>query len=647
MRCICAFLFLIENANERAFKIIGTAGHIDHGKSSLIKALTGTDPDRLAEEQQRGMTIDLGFAFLDKDIAFIDVPGHEKFIKNMVAGASTVDAALMVIAADDGVMPQTREHLDILQILQIKHGIIALTKIDMVEEEWLDMVVEDIRELAHNSFLRDAPIMRVSSSTGEGVAALRDALIELVQRTPSRRNRGLFWMPVDRSFSVKGHGTVVTGSILSGSIKSGDAMELLPAQKPLRIRGIQTHGQSVDSAGLGERAAFNIMNISKEDINRGDVIASPDYFEPSMRFDARLFLLPGAAKSLTNRTRIRLHLGTREIMARIKLLGCDKIEPGSEAFVQLLTEDVAVAQKRDPFVIRQYSPQVTIGGGVILDANPKAHKRSDKSVLAALALLVNFDPEELVLSTLMQSKKEPITFSYLCKQTGLASDQAEHIIKELLAKNQAIQIGKKPAYLHRQNVDALKSTIINIIQDYHKNEPLRPGINRANLRASSGIKAANAFDRLVRELLEEGKIEERSNIIKLAGRQIRLGAEDEMFAEKIYDLLNRAGFNTPPAKIMADQLQVDEATVQKLLGALLGMEKAVRLEGDIYFTTAAVDRAKEMLRAFAQKKKEISVAEFREMLNTSRKFAMPLLGYFDAQGITSRVGDVRQILAKT
>ena len=630
-----------------AFKIIGTAGHIDHGKSSLIKALTGTDPDRLAEEQQRGMTIDLGFAFLDKEIAFIDVPGHEKFIKNMVAGASTVDAALMVIAADDGVMPQTREHLDILNILQIKHGIIALTKIDMVEEEWLDIVEEDIRELVQNSFLRDAAIMRVSSSTGEGIGPLRDALVELVQQTPSRRNRGLCWMPVDRSFTVKGHGTVVTGSILSGSIKNGDTMELLPAQKPLRIRGIQTHGKAVDSAGLGERAALNLMNLSKEDIKRGDVIASPGYFKPSMLFDAKLFILPGAAKTPANRARIRLHLGTREIMARLKLLGCDKIEPGGEAFVQLLAEEHAVAQKREPFVIRQYSPQITIGGGIILDANPTAHRRSDKAVLKRLALLESSDPEELILTTLMQSKKEPIKISDLCKQTGLASDQAEQIMHDLLNKKQIIQIGKKAAYFHVQNFEMLKVDFLNIIARYHKDEPLRPGINRANLQARSGIKAAHAFDRIVQDLLRDAKIEKNNNIIKLAGRTIHLGSDDEALADNIYGILDQAGFSTPPAKIMAEQLQASEATIQKLLGALLGMGKVVRLEGDIYFTTSAIKRAEELLRTFAQKNEEISVGEFREMLNTSRKFAMPLLGYFDARGVTSRVGDVRQILAKT
>jgi selenocysteine-specific elongation factor len=629
-----------------AHKIIGTAGHIDHGKSSLIKALTGTDPDRLSEEQERGMTIDLGFAFMDKEIAFIDVPGHERFIKNMVAGASTIDAALLVIAADDGVMPQTREHLDILNLLQIKNGVIALTKIDMVEEDWLDIVEDDIRDALKNSFLKESKILRVSSNTGEGIPSLRDALVNLLAQTPSRQDRGIFWMPVDRSFSIKGHGTVVTGSILSGKIRIGDTIELFPAQQQLRIRGIQTHGESAKTAGIGERTALNVMNIAKDQIERGNVVATAGYFQPSNLFDAKLYVLPNAPRALTNRTRVRLHLGTREVMARLRLLGFDKIEPGNEAFVQLLTEEITVAQKRDPFVIRQYSPQLTIGGGVILDANPKAHRRSDKDILKILKGLENFDPVEIVTSVILQQKMQPIKVNDLCKQTGLETDHVARILDELLSKHIIIQVGAKSAYVHFQIYETVSNKILNIVEEFHKKNALKAGISRANLLSQSGIKAPQLFERILLDHKENDTLVEINSVVKYKNHQIKFDSEDNKAAQIILKLLQESNFTTPPLKIIAEHTGIREEKVQRILGALLGLEKIIRFEGDIYFHMTAIETAKRKLIKFALKKEEITVSDFREMLNTSRKFAMPLLGYFDELGITMRVGDVRQILIK-
>ena len=626
-----------------AHKIIGTAGHIDHGKSSLIKALTGTDPDRLAEEQERGMTIDLGFAFLDKEIAFIDVPGHEKFIKNMVAGASTVDAVLLVIAADDGVMPQTREHLDILRLLQIKHGIIALTKIDMVEDDWLDVVEDDIHDLVQSTFLKEAQILRVSSTTGEGVGALRKALVGMLAETPSRQDRGVFWMPIDRSFSIKGHGTVVTGSVLSGRIKMGDAVELLPAKKSLRLRGIQTHGASTESAGLGERTALNLMNIAKDDIQRGDVVATAGYYEPTSLFDAKLYMLQNAPRALTNRARIRLHLGTREIMARVKLLGCDKIEPGSEAFVQIKTEEIAVSQKRDPFVIRQYSPQFTIGGGVILDSNPKTHRRSDKLILQMLKSLDKFDPAETVVSILLQNNSQPLKLNEISKLSGLESEQVINIVDDLVLKQTIVKIGAKPSYLHRQIYERHEGDLLDLVQTFHQKNPLKAGISRANLKVQSGIKAPQMFDYILDNLKNQNKLVESNTIIKNPSHEIKLNPDDEKAAQRVLKLLEDSMFATPPAKIIAEQIGLNEENVNKILGALLGLGRIIRFEGEIYFSSNSLEKAKNMLIDFGRNKKEITVGEFREMLNTSRKFAMPLLGYFDDVGITIRVEDIRHI----
>ena len=624
-----------------AHKIIGTAGHIDHGKSRLVLALTGTDPDRLNEEQKRGMTIDLGFAFLNDNIAFIDVPGHEKFIKNMVAGVSTVDVALLVVAADDGVMPQTREHLDILQLLQLERGLIALTKIDMVEKEWLDVVEEDIRDAVADTFLQDAPLFRVSAANGQGIPELRQAIIDTVAQTPTRPDRGIFWMPVDRSFTIKGHGTVVTGSVLSGSVQVGDSVDLLPAQRPIRIRGIQTHGRSAESAHLGDRAALNLHNISKDDIQRGDVLATSNAVAPTTLMDAKLHLLASAPKALPHRARVRLHLGTREIMARVKLLGRDSLPPGHAAFVQFVLEEPAVAQKRDAFVIRRYSPQLTIGGGIILDTRPKPHRRSDRAALEQLQRLETFDPLEIVTSALLQHNM-PLKFNDLARESDVDVETLQSVLEELLDRHQIQKFGKD-SFLHQQNFQRIKNDITKTLQQYHQREPLRPGLKKANLLAQTSPSAPNVFEAALQELQEDNSIAISDDIVKLRSHTIQLSSKDEQLADEILAILEEAKFSTPPVKILAQTTQRPPEDVQRSLDALQGLGKLVRLEGDLYFTVTSIETAKLLLHQRGQTQPEISVAEFREMLNTSRKFAVPLLNYFDDMGVTERLGDVRRI----
>lgn len=623
-----------------AHKIIGTAGHIDHGKSSLVRALTGTDPDRLAEEQERGMTIDLGFAFLNQDIAFIDVPGHEKFIKNMVAGVSTVDMALFVIAADDGVMPQTREHLDILKILQLEHGLIALTKIDLVDMEWLEIMEEDIRTLVRNSFLEQARIVRVSSITGEGIAELRGAIIELAQQTQPRRDRGVFWMPIDRAFTIKGHGTVITGSVLSGRVAVGDTCELLPLRRSVRIRGIQKHGAPAEVATIGDRAALNLMNIAKEDIERGNILATHNYFSPTKLLDARITLLRNAPKAISNRTRVRLHLGTREILARIKMLGVDKIEPGASSYAQLLLEEEAVAQKHDPFVIRRYSPQLTIGGGFILDTNPPPHKRMDQSVLARLQKLETLEPLQVITSIMLQSQK-PMTPAELAQKSGFDITTIEPILANLLEKGHLLAFGPKKSVLHAQNYEKIQKDVLSALQTFHGKEPIRPGMKKANLLAQTAKNIPDVFDAALQKLAKENQIVISSDVVRLQSHEIKLGDAAAELAKKIYTILEQNQYTTPPIKIIAQMLECPQDEVQIGLNALLGLGEILRFESDIYFTKAAIEAAKEKLFQFG--KEEITVGEFRQLLNTSRKFAIPLLGYFDASGITERSGDSRLI----
>lgn len=623
--------------------IIGTAGHIDHGKSSLVKSLTGTDPDRLHEEQERGMTIDLGFAFLNDEIAFIDVPGHEKFIKNMVAGVSTVDMALLVIAADDGVMPQTREHLDILSLLNLTTGVIALTKIDMVDEEWLHLVEEDVKNLLRSTFLEKAPIFRVSSTTGVGIQELKEALVSLAGNTKGRSDRGVFWMPVDRSFTIKGFGTVVTGSVLSGTVQPGDNLELLPQKRSVKIRGVQTHGASVESAGIGDRAALNLANISKEEIERGNVLATPGYFEPSLIFDARLRLLKSAKKALKHRARIRLHVGTREILARIRPLEGDVIEPGEEAIVQLLLEEPAVAMKRDPFVIRQYSPPITIGGGIILDTNPgKRHKRLDKSVVERLRNLEKLDPRELLDAALIAAAKTPIKAQELARSTGLKDEQISILLKELRETGKAITFGSgtKESFFHSVNLNKLKDLLLKTLEDFHKKEPLRGGMSKAEL--SQQLKAdPRVFEAALESLVALENVTVKQQLVRLSSFRITLTADDEKLAGSITSLLEENLFNTPSEKELAEKLNVQQTTVAKVVGALQGMEEIVRIEGNILFHPKAIEAAKETVRQLGSKGREFSVSEFREKLGTTRKYAMALLSHFDETGLTERVGEGR------
>ncbi|HNW59384.1 MAG TPA: selenocysteine-specific translation elongation factor [bacterium] len=626
--------------------IIGTAGHIDHGKSALVKALTGTDPDRLAEEHERGMTIDLGFAFLSPEIAFIDVPGHERFIKNMVAGVSTIDLALLVIAADDGVMPQTREHLDILSLLGVPRGLVVLTKIDLVDAELLDLVRDEVRETLHNTFLESAPLFEVSTLTGAGMPALREALIAAAGQMPGRRQRTTFWLPVDRSFVIKGFGTVVTGTLLSGAAAVGDPLELLPSGRLVKIRGLQQQGRSVEQVTSGYRTALNLQNIRRDEVQRGDVLATPGEFAASRRMDARLHLLKSGRKELTQHMRVRLHMGTRELMARVKILEAERLAPGGSALVQLLLEEPAVARRREPFVIRQYSPAFTIGGGSILDAAAAPHRRMDRNTLERLAALEHPDPFEAVAAALLADPFTPQSTAALAARCGLEADEAGHLLATGVANGElmATGTGGKTLYLHREGYAQLLDRIKATLEAFHQREPLRPGMSKAELRAQIGGNISPRLcDQALAALAAAGRIEEQPQWVRLAGHTIRLSAGDAALAERIHALLEAAPFAPPGEEEIARSLAAPAGEVRRLLGALQGMGHIVRLEGDLYFTVAALAEAERRLLDFAREREEISVGEFRELLATSRKYAVPLLNWFDQKGRTERIGDSRLV----
>lgn len=626
--------------------IIGTAGHIDHGKSSLVKALTGTDPDRLAEEHERGMTIDLGFAFLNPEIAFIDVPGHEKFIKNMVAGVSTIDLAMLVIAADDGVMPQTREHLDILSLLRLERGFIVITKIDMVEADLLELVLEEVRSAVKGTFLDKAPLFAVSSITGAGIAELKAALLAAAEAMPARPLHGLFWMPVDRSFVIKGFGTVVTGTLRSGGATVGDVLELLPAGRMVKIRGLQQQGRSVERVTSGYRTALNLQNISREEIERGDVLASPGHFRGTRLLDARLHLLKSAAKELPNRARLRLHLGTREVMARVKLLNAERLLPGESALVQLLLEAPAAAMRREPFVVRHYSPAFTIGGGAILDPAPTPHRRFDKKTLTNLEALEHPDPIEMISAALLADPLVLRSVADVAAHCSIDIPECEALLAAAAARGEVtiLGAGSKALYGHASGGEQLAVLIQKRLAEFHRREPLKPGMSKAELRAQLGGQVApKLFDHTLADLAASGAIVQQPQWVKLSSHEVRLSPADEKTAEQITNRLATTPFAPPEEGTLAQELGLPVSEVRRLLTALQGMGRVVRLEGELYFLAVALQAAEGKLRQYGVEQEEISVGAFRELLGTSRKYAVPLLNWFDQLGLTERVGDNRLI----
>ena len=624
--------------------VIGTAGHIDHGKTALVEALTGVNADRLKEEKARGITIDLGFVFMGDQITIIDVPGHERFIKNMVAGVSAIDLVLLVVAADDGVMPQTREHLDILRLLQVKRGIVALTKSDLVDEEWLELVREEISDLVEDTFLKGAPVIAVSSVTGEGIEELSAAIEEAVRRAEGKVDREIFRMPVDRSFSMRGFGTVVTGTVLSGSVTVGDRVELLPAAKELRIRGIQQHGRDASDVRVGDRAAINLVGVEREGVTRGDLLAAPGYFRPSFMMDARLDLLKSCPKPLKNRTRVRLHIGTAEIMARVVLLDKDRLGPGESGLVQLRLETPGVATRSDPFVIRRYSPARTIGGGRVLDGVPRKHGRLEPEVLEMLAALEQEDPAEVILARLRTSPDEMKSPRGIAAETGLASGMVKEHLDRLEAEGRIRTLLRDDEILvfDRGHWDALEGRTERTLQAFHESHPLRPGLKREELRDILGARVDQIlFDTLLADLRDRGRIKMTEALLSMASHRIRFSPHQEALSEKLEETLLKEGFSPSGEEELASALGARRDEVRAVLDAMRSMGKLVRVDESALFHARTVEEAKTRLTHYLRERDQVTISEFRDLIGASRKYALPLMNYFDAIRVTERKGDVR------
>ncbi|MDZ7265167.1 MAG: selenocysteine-specific translation elongation factor [candidate division KSB1 bacterium] len=624
--------------------VIGTAGHIDHGKTSLVKQLTGTDPDRLPEEKERGMTIDLGFAFLGDNITIIDVPGHEKFVRNMVAGVSTIDLVLLVIAADDGVMPQTREHLDILKLLQIKQGIIVISKIDLAEPDWVELVIEDVRTLVQGTFLEHAPIIPISNVTGHGIEDLKRTIFELLAKADDRHDRGVFRLPIDRVFTMKGFGTVVAGTVLAGTLTPDQMVELLPQRQKLRVRGLQIHEQNVKSVRIGDRAAINLAGIEKEAIHRGDVLAAPESFRPTRFFDAKFYLLSSVTKNLQNTARIRLNIGTSEVIGRVSILDKEEIKPGESAFIQFRLEQPVVPDVGDRFVVRNYSPVYTIGGGVVLDVHPRRHKRLSNEVVTKIATLESGDPAKIIEQFLSQRNFQSVTTHQIAQGTSLAPDVVEQVLSQLIEAHRCCRYSEKGQhyFVAQDHYANLQQKILDSLAQFHQKNPTRLGISKSDLKVM--IEPAvdlSLYNQVLSDLVQQQKIVVSDNRVALATHQLKLTERQQKLMDRVAKIYFDAGFTTPDIISIAERIGVGEAEVNSILQILFETDVLVKAEEGIVFHQKRVHEAIQLVKAHFQREPQLTVADFREMIASSRKYAVPLLSYLDAIGLTVRQHDVR------
>ena len=625
--------------------VIGTAGHIDHGKTLIVKGLTGVDTDRAPQERARGITIELGFAFFGDHATIIDVPGHERFVKTMVAGVSTIDIGLFVIAADDGVMPQSREHLDILDLMGVTRGVIALNKVDLVEEDWLDLVEEEIRDLVRGTGMQEAKIVRVSALTGDGIDQLGDHLRRMIGETKARQGLGPFRLPVDRTFVVKGFGLVSTGTVLSGSLREGEVIEMLPACRQLRVRGIQRHGELVEAVSTGDRAAINLPGLEQSEIQRGDTLASPDSMRPTHMLDVTLKLLSSSARELAQRARVRLHIGTAEILARVVLLDREVMQKGDEALAQLRLESPVVAAWGDRFVIRRYSPPITIGGGQVLEPHPRKRKSADPALEAQRQSLRTGDLAAAVEAKLRLVADDYSSATELAGVCGRGVEEMAEILRQLESSGQAVtrEVEQRVSAIHAVHWERLTVAVYAGLQTYHADNPLKQGLRRQELRSLvARYLRQELFDAILDHLAASGRIALEGSVVRAKDHGIRFSPQEEELKNRIEtELAEATPAVMPDASSLARQLKADESEVVQVLKALQSLGTVTALEGGLLAQGLLVDSVRRELMAHLQLHGEVTVAAFRDLIGSNRKSAMAFLSFFDREGTTERRGDVR------
>jgi selenocysteine-specific elongation factor len=629
--------------------VLGTAGHIDHGKTALIRALTGIDTDRLKEEKERGITIELGFAHLTlpsgERLGIVDVPGHEKFVRHMVAGAGGIDLVALIVAADEGVMPQTREHMQILSLLGIDAGLVVLTKIDMVEPEMVELVREEVRDFVEGTFLAGCPIIGVSSVTGEGIDTLLSALDEMVGALEETRRSGIFRLPIDRVFTMKGFGTVVTGTLMSGGVRVGEEVAIMPGGLAARVRGIQVHGRPENEAVAGTRTAVNLSGVETDDIDRGDVLVSPGSIEPSYMIDARFLYLSENARNLKNRERVKFYFATSEIVGNVVILDTEEIAPGQEAFVQIRLSAPAVTLPGDRFVVRLLSPPATIGGGEVLNAVARKHKRFREEVIHDVSTLALGDEEERAAVFLKDAGYAGVTAQLLSRRMGVGAEAAAGLLKKLEADGSAVTFDReKGRRLDAATYERLLALARQRALDYHEKNPTEPGIKKEELlgKLPWGVDA-KLLTRLLSDLVEQRLVTVSGDRVTLFGREVRLGGGDEQLVARALGAIAEGKLSPPTTGDLAELLQAKEAEIKKLLGVAARDGRIVRVKENLFFNREVIAELKERLVSHLGRVGEITTQQFKDLTGASRKYTIPLLEYFDAQRVTIRVGEIRKL----
>ena len=628
--------------------IIGTAGHVDHGKTLLVKALTGIDTDRLVEEKKRGITIELGFAHLDFDdgtqAGIVDVPGHEKFIKNMLAGAGGIDLAMLVVAADEGFMPQTVEHLGILSLLGIQDGLVVITKCDMADPEWVEMVKEDVRTHVEDTFLEGKPVFTVSAYTGQGIPELRQALKELVQKAAEKNMRTPFRLPIDRVFSVDGFGTVVTGTLIEGSVSNGDMAEILPGGVQARVRNLQVHDRDVETAYAGQRVAINLAGVKKADLGRGDVIARPGSVRTSLMLDARLQNLKNSQRTILSGSQVHLYHGSAVRLCKVVLLDRDALQPGESCYAQLrLTEEIA-AKRGDRFVIRFYSPLETIGGGVVLDDLPRRHKRGDQAVLEALAIRESGSGDDQLVQLVAEHGHSLPTLEKLAAPQNLDREELGRSLEELTSAGKVLQ-PLPGRYLAASVFDAIWDSCRGLLEQYHRQNPLHAGMKVAELRQKLLKNTDQAVaDAILAALAREGKIKAVADRYALADFAVHLTKRQSAIREKLLQTYRKAGLEVPGLdEVIASFPPAEQGDCRQVVESLVSGGGLVMLTPQLCLHSQVYAQVCDKTRDFMAEHQELTLAEFRDLLGTSRKYALAVLEYYDKNKILKKDGDVRRL----
>jgi selenocysteine-specific elongation factor len=634
--------------------VIGTAGHIDHGKSALVMALTGINPDRLEEEKRRGITIDLGFAHMQLGdgvrAAFIDVPGHERFVKNMLAGATGIDAVLLVIAADESIKPQTREHFDICRLLGVRQGLVAITKADLVDRDILDLVRLEIQEFVAGSFLEGAPVVAVSARTGEGLDILKAELQKLSLAVASKPVASTFRLPVDRAFVMKGFGPVVTGTLLAGKIEKEAEVQLYPLGRRARVRGIEVHGHAESVALAGQRTALNLGGVGVQELRRGMILAPPSQYQTTALLDCSLGLLP-SARPLRNRATVHFHCWTSEGLAQVVLLEAAELKPGERAYAQLRLTEAGLYLPGDRFIIRQFSPVITIGGGTVLDNLPEKHRPRDPLPRRFLQALEASQPDAR-LEMLVNASGE-VSLPKLVARTGWSATEVLRLAAKLEREKKVLVLGQPPSQLlHHDAFECLSQSVLNILDRFHHSDPLREGMPKEELRSQARFGHLNSsvppspasFDAVLQSLARAARIQVRDQLISLSGRGVVMTSEEFAAKQEISQAFETAGLRVPAASEVLSSLRIDRGRAEKILQLLLKEKALVKIAEGLIFHKSALENLRSVLARRKQTESRITVPVFKELTGVSRKYAIPLLEFLDRERVTRRSGDERIIL---